>query len=86
MDSAFGDSRYGAATTKPSLFGFVRGGTSRGQQSVPRHIGLIEPWIGFALAASTAWLFALAFRDRPIMGFYVAGALAVALWAWRRPA
>ena len=83
VDSAFGDSRFG--TTQPSLLGFARAGGSR-RQSVPRHIGLIEPWIGFALAASTAWLFALAFRDRPILGAYVAGALALALWAWRRPA
>lgn len=35
---------------------------------------------------STAWLFALVFRDRPFLWVYVAGALALALWSWRRPA
>ncbi len=67
------------------MLGFARAASARDRASVPRHIGLIEPWIGFALAASTGWMYVLTL-GRHIMAAYVLGALAVALWAWRRPA
>jgi GGDEF domain-containing protein len=58
----------------------------RSQDSVPRHIGQIEPWIGGSLAAYTAWLYAVEFRERHMLWVYVAVAAVLALWSWRRPA
>ncbi len=82
MDSVFGDSRSGLATQPPQLTGRSRGS----QNSVPRHIGLIEPWIGGSLAVCTAWLFAVGHREQPVIWVYIIGAIVLALWSWRRPA
>ena len=83
MDSVFGDSRSGLATLPPQQGSHSTRGA---QDSVPRHIGLIEPWIGGSLAACTAWLFAVGHRDQPVIWAYIIGAVILALWSWRRPA
>lgn len=83
VDSLFADSRSGQATLPPPL---TRVSTRSAHDSVPRHIGQIEPWIGGSLAAYTAWMYGIAHRDLPALWFYVAGAVLLALWSWRRPA
>ncbi len=83
MNSAFGDSLLGTSTSPLPL---QSRGSRRGQDSVPRHIGQIEPWIGGSLAFYTAWLVAVSFRDQFLLWVYVAVAAALAVWSWRRPA
>ncbi|MGA0570295.1 GGDEF domain-containing protein [Variovorax sp. VNK109] len=83
MNSAFGDSLLGTSTSPLPL---PSRGSRRGHDSVPRHIGQIEPWIGGSLAFYTAWLVAVSFRDQILPWAYVVVAAALAAWSWRRPA
>ncbi|MCJ0764853.1 GGDEF domain-containing protein [Variovorax terrae] len=83
MDTVIPDEREGEATLPPP---HVQKKVWLPEDSVPRHMGWVEPWIGASIALYTAWVALTAYADHPMLWLYVGLAAVLAWRSWQRPA